>query len=64
MPVLVGRPSLAARSDGGRGRPPHCGDARPTAGTPAPLSYFHTNLHSNGGTGFQPVQAQAEAYGY
>jgi hypothetical protein len=24
---------------------------------------FNTNLHSNGGTGFQPVQAQAEACG-
>jgi hypothetical protein len=23
-----------------------------------------TNLHSNGGTGFQPVHAQAEACGY
>jgi len=27
--VLVGRPSLAAISVGGRGRPPHCGDAMP-----------------------------------
>jgi hypothetical protein len=25
---------------------------------------FYTNLHSNGGTGFQPVQTQAEACGY
>jgi hypothetical protein len=24
----------------------------------------NTNLHSNGGTGFQPVHAQAEACGY
>jgi hypothetical protein len=34
------------------------------AGTPAPPGYFHINLHSNGGTGFQPVQAQAKACGY
>jgi hypothetical protein len=25
---------------------------------------FNTELHANGGTGFQPVQAQAEACGY
>jgi hypothetical protein len=28
--VLVGRPSLAAVLVGGRGRPPHCTEARPT----------------------------------
>jgi hypothetical protein len=28
--VLVGRPSLAAISVGGRGRPPPCTEARPT----------------------------------
>jgi hypothetical protein len=28
--VSVGRPSLAAISVGGRGRPPHCTEARPT----------------------------------
>ncbi len=28
--VLVGRPSPAAISVGGRGRPPHCTEARPT----------------------------------
>jgi hypothetical protein len=28
--VLVWRPSLAAISVGGRGRPPHCTEARPT----------------------------------
>ena len=28
--VLVGRPSLAAQAVGGRGRPPHCTEARPT----------------------------------
>ena len=28
--VLVGQPSLAAISVGGRGRPPHCTEARPT----------------------------------
>jgi hypothetical protein len=28
--VLVGRPSLAAISVGGRGRPPHCAETRPT----------------------------------
>ena len=52
---------------GGRPWPPKRmagGDARPTAGRPAPPSYFHTNLPSHGGTGFQPVQAQAEACGY
>ena len=27
--VMVGRPSLAAISVGGRGRPPHCTEARP-----------------------------------
>jgi hypothetical protein len=27
---LVGRPSLAAISVGGRGRPPHCAETRPT----------------------------------
>jgi len=64
MPVLVGRPSLAGKMVGGRGRPPHCGDARPTTRRPAPPSFFRTNLPSNGGTGFQPVQAQAEACGY
>jgi hypothetical protein len=29
-PVLVGRPFLAAISVGGRGRPPHCTEVRPT----------------------------------
>jgi hypothetical protein len=28
------------------------------------VASFHINLNANGGSGFQPVQAQAEAGGY